>query len=84
MVDVSPEVNEKVRNLACRWQQALQVDRVVAGETKASSRDDGCTELQAFVRTDGEKRSGKREGEIENDDMYMVEKNNKGDSNVKR
>lgn len=31
-----PEIDEKVRDLARWWQQALQVEIVVAGETEAS------------------------------------------------
>lgn len=54
LVDVSPEVNEEVRDLACRWQEALQVECVVAGEAKTSCRDDGCTKLQTFFCTERE------------------------------
>lgn len=35
LVVVFPEVDEKVRDLACRGQEPLQVECVVTGETKA-------------------------------------------------
>lgn len=36
LVVVQPEVDEEVRDLACRRQEALQVEYVVAGEAEAS------------------------------------------------
>ena len=51
-VIVFPEVDEEVGDLACRWQQTLQVECVVAGEAEASCRYDGCPEPQTLFRTD--------------------------------
>lgn len=60
IVFLFPEIDKEVRDLACGWQEALQVDCVVAGEAEAASRDDGCTELQTPFRTDREiKQKGK-------------------------
>ena len=67
LVLVFPEIDEEVRDLACGWQQALQVEGVVAGGAKAASRDDGCTELQTSLRTDRDmKQKGKGGRKIEN------------------
>lgn len=47
-----PEVREEVGDLARRRQEALQVERVVAGEAEASRRHDGRGEVQTFLQTD--------------------------------
>lgn len=45
LVGLRPELDEKVGDLA-RWrQQALQVERVIAGEAEAPRGDDGRTEF---------------------------------------
>lgn len=51
-------MNKEVRELARWWQEALQVECVVAGRPEASCRDDGRAELQAVLRTDRERNSG--------------------------
>lgn len=56
-------MDEKVSDLACRRQEALQVACVVAGETEASRRDDGCFELQTLFHTDREGKTGRTKGE---------------------
>lgn len=56
-VAVLPEVDEEVGDLARRRQEALQVERVVAGDAEASRRDDGRAELQTFLHTGSFKRA---------------------------
>lgn len=62
---MQPEVDEEVRDLACRRQEALQVEYVVAGEAEASRRDDGHAEPQTFFHTGRVK--GVQLRDIEND-----------------
>jgi len=68
-VVVFPELHEKVVDLARRRQEALQVERVVAGEAEAPRRHDGRAELQAFLRTTA--RGGGGEEREEGGELYV-------------
>ena len=65
-----PEVDKEVGDLACRWQETLQVTRAVAGVTEASRRDDGHNDPQAIFRT-GQAQGGKLRA-IDDDIRYKT------------
>lgn len=70
VVGCFPEGDEEVGDLACWRQETLQVDRVVAGVTKASRRDDGRAEPQTSFHT-GQVQGGKLR-EIDDDIYYKT------------
>lgn len=73
-------MDEEVGDLARRWQEALQVYCVVAGEAEASRRDDGRAEPQALFDTGRVK--GVKLGEIDNDIYTEGLKREEGSTNT--